>query len=574
MKLSLKLALVAMLLYSSFFYCQDYNFNSSAIPESLKKDAHSVMRFDHINVEINSQRSMNYTFDMAVTVLNNLADDEGNVLVYYDKRRKIKNVLAIYYDALGNQIKKVKQKDFKDYSASGGSLFDDSRVIYYDYTPISYPYTVHYTYEIETSNTAFIPNWIYTSAYNRSTEKSSYKITHPSELHENYKDKVEIKQLSNGLEIIANNITAIKHETLSPSIIDIVPSINFALNKFNLEGVDGEANNWNEYGKWFYNSLIKETLELPEATQQKMLRLTENAKNNLEKAKIIYQYVQDKVRYISVQIGVGGFKPMLASDVDRLGYGDCKALTNYTAALLDVVGIPSHHVLVYAQRRRDFDSKIASQEGNHMILYLPINNEDVWLECTSQDLAFGELGDFTDNRDVLVITPEGGIIKHTKKYKPAESVQTTKGKYTVNTKGTVEASLKISSTGIQYDNHLSSILGKNPKDLEVQLKNYFSYINNITFSKTKMLNNKEEAVFEEELEFVASDYATFSGDQMFITVNAFNKNSYSPKRIRNRKLPFEILRGYTDVDEVEIELPKNWKPEYIPESKEITSKLK
>jgi transglutaminase-like putative cysteine protease len=45
-----------------------------------------------------------------------------------------------------------------------------------------------------------------------------------------------------------------------------------------------------------------------------------------KKAKKIYQYLQNKTRYISVQIGIGGFQPVTAADVDRLGYGDCKGI--------------------------------------------------------------------------------------------------------------------------------------------------------------------------------------------------------------------------------------------------------
>ncbi len=55
--------------------------------------------------------------------------------------------------------------------------------------------------------------------------------------------------------------------------------------------------------------------------------------------------MQDKTRYISVQIGIGGWKPMLADDVNKLGYGDCKGLTNYTKALLEAVDVPSYYTL-------------------------------------------------------------------------------------------------------------------------------------------------------------------------------------------------------------------------------------
>jgi transglutaminase-like putative cysteine protease len=74
------------------------------------------------------------------------------------------------------------------------------------------------------------------------------------------------------------------------------------------------------------------TTILPEETKAKMRALVGDEKNPIMKAKLIYDYVQQKSRYVSIQVGIGGWKPMDASDVDRLG-GDCKGLTNYTKAL-------------------------------------------------------------------------------------------------------------------------------------------------------------------------------------------------------------------------------------------------
>jgi len=88
-------------------------------------------------------------------------------------------------------------------------------------------------------------------------------------------------------------------------------------------------------GNWQKENLLKGRRDLSETTIQEVTTLVSKASTNKEKAKLIYQYVQNKTRYISIQLGIGGWKPILASEVDRLGYGDCKALTNYTKALLD-----------------------------------------------------------------------------------------------------------------------------------------------------------------------------------------------------------------------------------------------
>ena len=100
-----------------------------------------------------------------------------------------------------------------------------------------------------------------------------------------------------------------------------------------------------------YTSLIAHRGEIPETTKQKILTLVKGVNDPIEKARLIYDFVQKKTRYISVQVGIGGWMPMLANDVDRLSYGDCKALTNYTKSLLDIAGVESYYTAVLCWKK-------------------------------------------------------------------------------------------------------------------------------------------------------------------------------------------------------------------------------
>uniref|UniRef100_UPI0035678271 DUF3857 domain-containing protein n=1 Tax=Lutibacter sp. TaxID=1925666 RepID=UPI0035678271 len=549
-------------------------------PENLKIDANSMILFEDISIEMKSQSEMVIKVEKAITIYNKLADHYADVSVHYDKRKSIRSISAYIYDVFGNEEKKIRRSDFKDYSAYDGiSLHNDGRLLHYDYTPTSYPYTIYYKYEVKTSNTAFINRWIPISGYFQSIQNSKFTIKYPLDVTLRKSEKnfnnlpIKIKEIHGLLSYEISEIPAIKYESYAPLFFNIVPNVKLGVNKFNLEGVDGEANNWSEFGKWYYDNLIESTLDLQEATKRKIKDLTSNVSEPIEKAKIVYEYVQNKVRYISVQVGIGGFKPMQANDVDNLGYGDCKALTNYTAALLKEVGIPSYHTLIHADNKIDFDEKVASPEGNHMILYVPISNQDIWLECTSQKNPFSEIGDFTDDRDALIVTPEGGIIKHTKIYKTEENLQFTKGSYSIDNLGTITAQVIIESSGTQYGDNLQKYDGESPKELDVLFKKYLSNINNIKFSKIEVFNNKKDFKYEETLEFSASNYSSTIGDQLLIPINAFNKNTDVPKRIRNRKLPFEISSGFIDIDEIEIKLPVLYSVEYIPENIELKSEF-
>ncbi|MCF6280465.1 MAG: DUF3857 and transglutaminase domain-containing protein [Flavobacteriaceae bacterium] len=338
---------------------QNIEISTLLIPEELKEDANSVIRFEDYQIDMTSQRDMIITKKIAITIFNKFADNHADITLHYDKRRTVKSIKVYYYDAFGKEIKKVKKKDFKDYSASDGfSLYNDGRYLHYSYTPTTYPYTVYYEYEIKTSNTAFIPQWFPVKGYYQSVQKSKYSFRRPLGISikksENNFEGFDVfkKEESEIIIYEIDNVVAIKREPNVPSFASFVPNVRLGVNKFNLEGVDGEANNWKEFGKWYYDNLLQSTFDLPESTKKEIQRLTSSIENPIEKAKIVYNYVQDKVRYISIQVGIGGFKPMQASAVDNLSYGDCKGLTNYTKTLLDAVNVESHYVVVWAGNQK------------------------------------------------------------------------------------------------------------------------------------------------------------------------------------------------------------------------------
>ena len=571
--MKLKILPFFFLLFSVFSFGQKTNYNVSAIPDSLKQNANAVVRLSQLDINITSQKSMTLQSIQITTILNELGLRSLDLSDNYDKNRKIKTIEATVYDASGKFLKTYKRKDFRDVSvADGVSIFNDNRALYLDYTPITYPFTMVFETEIETSNTAFIQPWSPSDGYLVSTENTSLTINFKAELNlkkkeANFSDKypVEKKETSTSISYSAKNLVARKREELSPSFVEAFPMVYFALEKFELENVEGNVSNWSDFGKWYYNSLLADTEEIPEATQTKIKQLIGVQKDPVEIAKIIYKYVQEKTRYVSVQVGIGGWKPMLAKDVDRLGYGDCKALSNYTRSLLKSVGIPSYFTLVYAghDETKDLQSDFASVQGNHAILTLPTDKGLIWLECTSQIQPFGFQGDFTDDRNVLLIKPEGGEIVKTRVFAETDNVKTTKGSYQISENGDLVGKVKMVSKALQYDNEF----GKERMSREDQIKNYkeeFDNINNLSIKKINLNNNQQTIEFTEDLEIEAEGYAQNTGGKLMFALNAFDQDSYVPRKYRTREFPFQMERGYTNVDEIEITIPDGFVIEAKP----------
>ena len=118
------------------------------------------------------------------------------------------------------------------------------------------------------------------------------------------------KELENGFEYQIINLKPLKQESGYQGVRRLTPKLLVALNTFALKGVKGTAGDWNEYGKWIYDKLIEGRAELDEATKVKIKSMVSGIKSPLEKAKIVYDFVQNKTRYISVQVGIGGWNPL------------------------------------------------------------------------------------------------------------------------------------------------------------------------------------------------------------------------------------------------------------------------
>ena len=571
-----KIATSLFILFT-IFIGQAQDLSIFTIPDKLSKNANAVVNYDDYSIELVRQNKMIIHHKASITVYNKKADHLAELTLYYDNSSSVKNVSMAFFNLAGKRIKKVKKKDFDDYSATGNAtLYSDSRVLYYNYTATTYPYTVKYEYELQQSSTAFIPRWYPIISHHVGLKESSYSFTYPldfkiQKLESNFEGYTIKKTATEGnLTYQISNVEPIKKEHLSPNFSKIVPNVRLGSNKFHLAGVDGEADNWKDFGKWMYNELLASRNNLSEETKEKIREMVKGVADPIERAKIIYQYVQDKTRYISIQFEIGGWQPMMTGDVDKLGYGDCKALTYYTKSLMDVAEIPSFYSIVYAdsgsESKKSIQKDIVSAQGNHAFLCLPREKDTIWLECTSQKVPFGLKNSFTDDRDILAITSEGGKIIHTNSYKADEILQKTTATISLLENGNIQGIATVTSYGKQYSQHMFRYDGLSPDDLEKSMKKHYNHVNNLNFSKIEVVNNKDKKRYEENIEFTADSYAVKNSDGSFLfNLNVLNRISYVPDRVRNRKNPFEILRGFKDEDSYEISIPDTYKIIDLPQ---------
>jgi len=189
-----------------------------------------------------------------------------------------------------------------------------------------------------------------------------------------------------------------------------------------------------------------------------------------------------------------------------------------------------------------------------------------------QTNPFGFTAGFTDDRDVLLVKPEGGEIVHTKVYGADDSVQVTKASINLDDTGGFVADVNITTTGFQYNIH-EGVENKTEKDKQLHYKEYWDNINNINISDITIENDKEKVVYKETVNLASGNYASKSGNRLIFQPNMFNKVTNIPPRYTERKLEFKIDRSFKDVDEFIIQIPKGLKVEAMTEGKNIETKF-
>jgi Domain of Unknown Function with PDB structure (DUF3857)/Transglutaminase-like superfamily len=554
--------------------------NVSSIPDSLLTGADVVNRNEEYILTIKSASKYTVYEKHVYTILNSAASEFAVYKTNYDKFCSINSVSGKLFNAIGKETKHTKKSEWSDNSDYDGfSLLLDERYKKNEFYSTDYPYTVEYEEEDEFNGTQGFPKFMPQSYPLMSVQNSKFTIIAPADYKVRYKEmNINIAPVvtQKGDEIKytweINNITAKKYEVAAPSFAEIAPSIFFAPSKFEVQGYDGDMSTWESYGKFMYQ-LIKGRDVLPDGIKKKVHDLTDNLKDVKEKVFILYDFLQKNTRYISIQLGIGGWQPFEASYVAEKKYGDCKALSNYMIALLKEAGITGKYVEIYGgSSPPPFIADFAFSQSNHVISCVPIGKDTIWLECTDQTKSPGYMGSFTGNRNALIIDETGGHLVRTPTYIASDNMQVRKVKAVADDQGNMNADIYNKYSGVEQELPHALMFELSNEERQKYLNQMFRIP---TYEVVKSDYKEHKAIIpsvEEILQIQLNNYVTITGKRLFITPNIFGGDIDKLMPDTARQNDFVIKESYCDIDSIEIRIPPSYVLESIP--KEVTLQTK
>ena len=565
-------------------------YSALTIPKSLiNPQATAVMREYSEVFMMQSVDKITTHIHFIVTVLKKEGEKHARFLSYYDKLRKVSNITGKLYGTAGNVVKKLKSSDIQDIGLSSDINFaDDNRVKAAEFNYGQFPYTVEFDYDIEATGSIGKELWQPQDSESLSVENAYYELQIP----ENEKLSYKAFNLENEKPIISKHIINTQEYSVKTQVFDVykwtasnliaqnkrtytypkkydLPTLIVVFEHFKYGGYEATAHTWENYGKFFLK-LNEGRDKLPDAFKSELKQMVNDCPTPLSKVEKLYDYLQKNTRYVSIQFGIGGFQPFPAMDVCTKKYGDCKGLTNFMYAMLKEVGVLSYYTLVGAGNdHKPLEKDLVGDYFNHVFLCVPIEKDTIWLECTSQSNPIGYCGSFTGDRDVLLITPEGGKVVHTPQYKEKENLENRKAQLTLDAEGNVLAKIQTHYSGLKQEMPNALANHNNTKDVQdfyyrrLQLPNF--NIRSIKFEVEK----KRIPSVSENLELSISQYAAKSGKRLFLQPNLLNKLNYNIPDTSDYMLQSKEIvasnTAFTETDALEWLIPEGYSLEHAPE---------
>lgn len=540
--------------------------------------AHVVVVDDSTFVDA-SRQEVSMSYRRVLQIMDSKGKGAAQWMCVLDKSHKLRNFSAVFQDAGGKMLKKLKKNDLQMTELSG-SLADDSYTYFLTYTPVNYPFIVTYEWTVdghdgEMAYPAFCPM----TGYEEQVEHASYTIKYDAANPCRYQslqcdalpeNQFLIAKKDGTIKATFHQLAAIKQESYALPLDRQLPMVLFAPAKFSYLGTQGDLTTWHDFGQWQYG-LLEGRSDLPANLRQKVHELTDGLPSKHEKIARLYQYLYDNTRYVSIQLGIGGYQPALASEVATNGFGDCKGLSNFMIALLQEAGIPAIYAAISTEHARLLKDFPNLNQLNHAIVAVPMEQDTLWLECTNARIPLGYVHEDIAGHDAVLITAEAGKLVRLPQYAATDNKQMSKVKLSVAENGVVDMKCQIRKEKRQYENALPLLMMGADERQKVLLSSLFFPAAQV--SNLQVEEKKEKAALTISLEASSNRYANVSGKRIFLKINPLKANYAQVAASDNRQTPFCLDAAYCDEENVELALPDGYQVESMPANKEIDNQF-
>ncbi|MGC2391890.1 MAG: DUF3857 and transglutaminase domain-containing protein [Candidatus Acidiferrum sp.] len=551
-----------------------------------KTDAVLLYSEDILNVQGNGK--IKSIERRAYKILRPGGRERGLVLATFDSETRITGLRGWCIPAQGKDYE-VKDKDVVEAALTGvlnGEFASDDRTKILK-IPAADPGNI-VGYEIERERRPYILQDEWSFQDEDPVREARYTLQLPAgweykAVFLNYPEVKETSQGPNQWQWVVNNVEAIRPEDDMPPWRAVAGQMIVSF--FSPGGGQTSGfGSWNDMALW-EAGLVRGRRESSPEIKQKVAELTASETTELGKMRALGKFVQDDIRYVAIELGIGGWQPHPASDVFSHHFGDCKDKATLMSTMLKEIGIDSYYVIVNVNRGAVNEKTPAVNWFNHAILAikLPDSVSDPSLTAVFKDQKVGRLLIFDPTDDLtpfgylrgqlqanyaLLVTEAGGELIELPELPAAMNGIRRVGKLTLTSAGTLSGEvteIRMGDRGLEqrYAMRAASTNKDKIKPIESLLA---GSLTNYQITKASVSNIQvTDQPFEYSYSLVAQDYAKVAGNLLLVRPRVVGvKSSPLLETKEPRKFPVEFAGPSLDSDIFEITLPAGYHVDDLP----------
>lgn len=348
------------------------------------------------------------------------------------------------------------------------------------------------------------------------------------------------------------NIPQIIPEPNMPANVEVNPAIIFTSFK-----------SWDEVYNWWW-ALAKDKIKADKEIKDKTAQLTAKLASDEAKARSIYNFCCQNIRYVAVEYGQAGYEPHQAEEIFKNKYGDCKDQAVLLATMLKEAGLNAYLVLIPTRSDYNLNPDFPSVIFDHCIAAVKLQDKLIFLDPTAQTCSFGDLPQDDQNRRVLVFKEDGYEIINTPLYPSRHNLLRQELKINLDKDEGITADKKIFSYGIYDQAQRYWLLYTPPELIAEAIKEKIGEVSiGATLDKYEIKNlNDLDQPLVLAYKFKGKEYATSAGDLMIIPQLSSLDTSLAAKDKRRFPIDFYTLESKETV--FSINIPAGFKVKYLP----------
>ncbi|HEX8141648.1 MAG TPA: DUF3857 domain-containing protein [Pyrinomonadaceae bacterium] len=554
---------------------------------TYKRDVPAVVLVDEANVTVGADGLVTTTYTYAVRILTR----EGRALAvategYETDTGKVREMRAWLIRAGGNSVKRYDKDDVMDQAAALNDVYNESRIKKIDATGDADAGAV-FGYQTVVERRSFFNqmNWYFqervpviSSRFNL-TVPANWRAASVTFNHE----KIEPTVTGSTYTWELRSLAPIEPEPNSPRITTLAPriAVSYAPSASAASsGINRTFESWADVSRW-YTQLSDPQVTLDDPIAAKARELTATSKTELERIRAISRYVQ-KLQYISIQIGMGRFRPHSATEVFAKAYGDCKDKANLMRAMLKAVKIESYPVLIYSGDASYVRQEwVSPSQFNHCIIAIRVSDETqvptivqhpslgrlLIFDATDSQTPLGDLPDDEQGSFALVAAGGDGALLRMPTTPPESNQLERQVEAVLSPDGSLAGSIQERSTG-------QSAAGERRAFNYLSRPQYVKLIeewitrgaSGAKVSKVEPVDDGADGRFALDVSFSAASYAQLMQDRLLVFKPAIVSRRESlvlTEAIRKHPVVLEAS-AYTET--ARIKLPEGFDVDEVPDA--------